>query len=129
MSAVPYCYLLEKAGVFALSVTGQAGVSLQELDAVLKQEIAEVVQNGVTEEELQKARNAMEAQFAESGGTMHDRASALAHYHAFYGDTSLINTELERYLAVTRDDLQRVARRYLTEKGRHTLRFPVPTEK
>ena len=129
MSAVPYCYLLERAGVFALSVTGQAGVSLEELDAVLKEEIATVVKNGVTEEELQKARNAMEAQFAESGGTMHERASALAHYHVFYGDTALINTELERYLAVTRADLQRVASRYLNDKGRYTLRFPVPSAK
>jgi predicted Zn-dependent peptidase len=129
MSAVPYCYLLEKAGVFALSVTGQAGVSLEELHGVLQSEITEVVQKGVTDEELQKARNAMEAQYAESGGTMHERASALAHYHAFYGDTSLINTELDRYLAVTRDDIHRVARKYLTEKGRYSLRFPVPAAK
>jgi predicted Zn-dependent peptidase len=129
MSAVPYCYLLEKAGVFALSVTGQAGVSLEELDKVLQEEIAGVLEKGVTDEELQKARNTMEAQYAESGGTMHERASALAHYHAFYGDTSLINTELERYLAVTREDLLRVARKYLVPKGRHTLRFPVPASK
>lgn len=129
MSAVPYCYLLEKAGVFALSVTGQAGVSLEELDTVLKTEIAGVIQNGVTEEELQKARNTMEAQYAESGGTMHERASALARYHTFYGDTSLINTELERYLAVTREDLHRVAKKYLLEKGRYTLRFPTPAAK
>lgn len=129
MSAIPYCYLLEKGGLFALSVTGQAGVSLEELDAVLKQEISAVLKDGVTEQELEKARNTMEAQYAESGGTMHERASTLAHYHAFYGDTSLINTELERYLAVKREDLHRVAQKYLTQKGRHTLRFPVPASK
>jgi predicted Zn-dependent peptidase len=129
MSAVPYCYLLENAGVFALSVTGQSGVTLEELDEVLKSEIAKVVAEGVTADELQKARNAMESQFAESGGTMHERAEAMAHYHMFYGDTSLVNTELERYLKVKQEDLQRVAKKYLTEKGRHTLRFPLPEAK
>ena len=48
MSAVPYCYLLENAGVFALSVTGQSGVTLEELDEVLKSEIAKLVAEGVT---------------------------------------------------------------------------------
>ena len=129
MSAVPYCYLLENAGVFALSVTGQSGVTLEELDEVLKSEIARVVAEGVTADELQKARNAMESQFAESGGTMHERAEAMAHYHMFYGDTSLVNTELERYLKVKQEDLQRVAKKYLTEKGRYTLRFPLPEAK
>ena len=129
MSAVPYCYLLENAGVFALSVTGQSGVTLEELDEVLKSEIAKLVAEGVTADELQKARNAMESQFAESGGTMQERAEAMAHYHMFYGDTSLVNTELERYLKVTQEDLQRVAKKYLTEKGRHTLRFPLPEAK
>ena len=37
------------------------------------------------------------------------RATALADYHVFYGDANLINTELERYLKVTREDVQRVA--------------------
>ena len=129
MSAVPYCYLLENAGVFALSVTGQSGVTLEELDQVLKSEIAKVAAEGVTPDELQKARNAIEAQYAESGGTMHERAEAMAHYHMFYGDTSLVNTELERYLKVKREDLQRVAKTYLTETGRHTLRFPLPESK
>ena len=129
MSAVPYCYLLENAGVFALSVTGQSGVTLEELDEVLKSEIVKVAAEGVTPDELQKARNAIEAQYAESGGTMHERAEAMAHYHMFYGDTSLVNTELERYLKVKREDLQRVAKTYLTETGRHTLRFPLPESK
>ena len=129
MSAMPYCYLLEKAGLLALSVTGQSGVSLEELDRLLKSEIAKVIEEGVTDEEFQKARNAMESQFADSGATMHDRAKSLAYYQMFYGDTSLINSELDRYLAVQKDDLRRVAKQYLTDSGRFTLRFPLPEAK
>jgi predicted Zn-dependent peptidase len=129
MSVSPYCYLLEKTGMLAIQVTGQAGASLEELNQVLTDEIDLVVKEGVTEEEFQKARNAMESQFAQSGGTMADRARTLAHYSMFYGDTSLINTELERYLAVKREDLQRVAKKYFTASGKFLLRFPLPTSK
>ena len=129
MNVAPYCSLLEKAGMLAISVTGQSGATLEELDAALLEEIKRVVAEGVTEEEFQKVRTQMESQFAKSGGTMAERASTLAHYSMFYGDTALINTELERYLAVKREDLQRVAKKYLTDKGRFTLRFPLPPSK
>jgi predicted Zn-dependent peptidase len=129
MNVSPYCYLLEKTGMLAVEVTGQAGSSLEDLDKVLTDEITRVIEEGVTEEEFQKARNAMESQFAQSGGTMADRARTLAHYSMFYGETGLINTELERYLAVKREDLQRVAKKYFTPKGRFVLRYPLPNSK
>jgi predicted Zn-dependent peptidase len=129
MNVSPYCYLLEKTGMLAIQVVGQSGASLEELDSLLTEEIKKVVAEGVTEEEFQKARNSMESQFAQSGGTMSERARTLAHYSMFYGDTSLINTELDRYLAVKREDLQRVAKKYFTEKGRFTLRYPLPPSK
>jgi predicted Zn-dependent peptidase len=127
MSVTSYPSFLEKAGMLALSVTGQSSATLEELDAALLEETNRVVAGGVTEEEFQKVRTQMEAQYAKTGGTMAERARSLAHYSMFYGDTSLINTELERYLAVKREDLQRVAKKYLTDKGRFTLRFPLPT--
>ena len=67
-------------------------------------------------------------EFANAFGTMHDRAQNLARYHTFYGDTNLINTELQRYQAVKREDLQRVAQKYLTTEGTSILRYPVPAE-
>jgi len=129
MNVSPYCYLLEKTGMLAIQVVGQSGSSLEELDQLLTEEINKVVADGVSEEEFQKARNSMESQFAQSGGTMSERARTLAHYSMFYGDTSLINTELDRYLAVKREDLQRVAKKYFTAKGRFTLRYPLPPSK
>jgi predicted Zn-dependent peptidase len=57
---------------------------------------------------------------------MHSRARNLARYHVFYGDANLINTELERYMAVKRSDLQRVAKEYLKDDRTQVLRYPVP---
>ena len=120
-------FLLEKAGMLGVYVIGQNGVPLETLDKLIDEEVAKVKKDGVTEEEFQKARNNKEAEFASSFGTMSARAKNLARYHVFFGDANLINTELDRYLAVKREDLQRVARKYFTAEGRNVLRYPVPT--
>jgi zinc protease len=119
-------FLLEKAGLVAVFATGQQGVALDELDKLIDEEVADVREHGVTEEEFQKARNQEEAEFAQEFGTMHSRAQHLADYHVFHGDTNLINTELQRYLAVKREDLQRVAKEYLRDDRTQLLRYPVP---
>jgi predicted Zn-dependent peptidase len=122
-------YLLEKAGMLGVFATGQAGVKLDDLDRLINEEVDDVKKNGVTEEEFQKARNTKESEFANAFGTMNSRAKNLARYHVFYGDANLINTELDRYLAVKREDLQRVANKYFTKEGVNILRYPVPDAK
>ncbi len=126
MQVEAFPYLLEKAGMLGVHVVGQNGVALERLDALITEEVEKVKADGVTDEEFQKARNQKEVEFATSFGSMSERARNLARYHVFYHDTNLINTELDRYLAVTRDDLQRVARTYFTTEGTNILRYPVP---
>ncbi|MDB6154632.1 MAG: peptidase [Chthoniobacteraceae bacterium] len=119
-------YLLENAGMLGVFATGQRDVTLDQLDTMITEEVDRVKSEGVTQEELQKALNQKETELASAFGTMNSRAKNLARYHVFYGDTNLINTELDRYLAVKRDDLQRVANKYLTPEGLNLLRYPVP---
>ena len=119
-------FLLESAGMLGVHAVGQRGVTLDQLDTLISEEVERVKQDGVTEEEYQKARNQQEATFASGFGSMSTRAKNLARYRLFYGDANLINTELDRYLAVKREDLQRVANKYLTKEGVNVLRFPVP---
>jgi zinc protease len=121
-----FTFLLEKAGLVGVFATGQRGVTLEQLDKLISEEVEDVRKNGVTEEEFQKARNQQETEFATAFGNMNARAKNLANYYVFHGDANLINTELERYLTVKRDDLQRVAREYLREDRTQTLRYPVP---
>jgi zinc protease len=117
-------FLLEKAGMLGVFATGQQGVALDQLDSLIDEEVEKVKAEGVTEEEFRKALNQQEAQFAGGFGTMSTRARNLARYHVFYGDANLINTELDRYFAVKREDLQRVAKQYLTKEGVSILRYP-----
>ena len=128
VEASAFPYLLEDAGAIGVLAVGNRGVTLDQLDRLIGDEIASVKKDGVTEEEYQKARNQEESQFASSYGTMLSRAKGLAHYHVFFGDTGLVNTELANYLKVTRDDLKRVANEYLTDQGLNILHYPVPAQ-
>ena len=118
--------LLENAGALGVYAVGQQGVSLEQLDTLVTEEVEKVKAEGITDEEYQKSLNQKEAEFAGLFGTMHARARNLARYHVFYGDANLINTELDRYFAVKREDFQRVAKKYLGKDGTNVLHYPVP---
>ena len=77
------------------------------------------------EEEFTKARNQFEASFARRLSGLSGKARQLAYYSLFEGDTDLINTELEKYMAVTRDDIKRVANKYLQPNRRNTINYVV----
>ena len=56
-------------------------------------------------------------------GIIEGIAESLANYKMYYGDTNLINTEIERYMNVTREDIQRVAKKYYNKNNRVVLYY------
>ena len=68
-------------------------------------------------------RNQKETEFISSNSTDLGVAENLADYSVFYGDANLINTELSRYMKVTREDLKRVANKYLNSDNRVVLYY------
>ena len=50
-------------------------------------------------------------------------AENLANYEMYLGDASLINSELERYMSVTKEDIQRVAKKYFNKDNRVVLYY------
>jgi len=84
--------------------------------AALFATVTEFVQAGVTAPQLAKVMNRLEQHNHFKSINIASRASELAFFAAL-GDTELINKELDRYLAVTVADVNRVAREYLRGEG------------
>ena len=117
--------LIENGGMLGIFVIGNPETPIEKLDKAVDEEVAKVRESGVTEEELQKAKNQKLRDLAFAFGTMHSRAATLAYYHVIFGDTFKINTQWDRFQAVTLADIQRVARQYFTPEGVNILHYPV----
>jgi predicted Zn-dependent peptidase len=105
-------------GVWCLVAQGHTGAEVRE---VLFQQIDRVGTEGVTDRELEKVKNLVRRQFVFGLQSNLARARQLAEYELYDGNASLLRTELDRYLAVTREDVQRVARQYFAATNRTVL--------
>ncbi len=121
LSVASFPYVLEDAGIFILLGLPQIGKSLDSLIMGLDEETTRVKNELITEREYEKALNQIESSFIQSNGSMSGIAESLANYHVYYGDANLINNEIERYRSVTREDIQRVAQKYLDQEKRVKL--------
>ena len=96
----------------ALAIANQ-GVSTDSLDKLISIEIAKVVADGVTDAELTKARNSRRASVIFGKQQALNTAESIQSATMYLGSAGAVNTDLERYLKVTKDDLKRVAQQYL----------------
>ncbi len=107
-------YALEDAGLFIIFGIPNAGIPIDSLQMAVDAEIERVKNEAIPDKEFQKLRNQIKAEFVTNNSTMAGIASSLATYNVLLGNTELINTEVERYMQVTPEDIQRVAREYLS---------------
>ena len=112
---------LEDPGANIAFAVANMGVDAGELEKSMDAVIAEVQQNLISEEEFQKLQNQVENDFVTANNTVRGIAESLANYEMYYGDANLINTELQRYRNVTREDIKRVANQYYKKNARVVL--------
>ncbi len=114
---------LEDPGLNIILGIPNMGVDPQTLEAGINDEIEKVRTELISQEELQKLQNQIESRLVNSNTTIASRATNLATYHLLHGDASLINSQAEKYMAVTREDILRVAQQYLRDDNRVVLYY------
>lgn len=114
-------------GGFYINATVRPDRKPESVEAAIYDEIAKVAQQPVADWELQKARNATRLAYMQSIRGAQSRATILGSNTVKFRDPGLINTRLQRINAVTREDVQRVAKKYLQPRGRTVLTtLPAP---
>jgi predicted Zn-dependent peptidase len=98
------------------------GVAMQMAEAALQAEVEKLLNDGVTESELQKAKNKTESLIAFEDLSLMNRANNLA-YYALLGDAQMMNTEWQKYQRVTLGDLQEVAHQIFRPANSNTLHY------
>lgn len=106
------------------------GQKPEDVQQLIEGEIDQIKRDGITDDELTKVKNqyrlgrfldGRDGEELANRQTALGRAMALGEYTLFDNDPSLINTELDRYLSVTRQQVQDAAKKYLGKDNRVVL--------
>ncbi len=108
-------------GLFTFYAQAREGKTTAELESAIYAALDEIRANGVTERELQKAKNARRVGFQSHFTTNHGRAGLLAEYEANFGGWRKAFEILPKYDKVTVGDIQRVVRKYFTDRTRTVI--------
>lgn len=118
----------EDEGLFITLAIANMGVKIESLELSMDSIVNDLKTDLVGEREFQKVKNQITTQIVTSNGTMAGIAESLANNEVYFGDANLINTELDKYNKVTRQDVLNVAKKYLNKDNRVVLYY-VPKEK
>jgi len=114
---------LEDPGVSIAYGICSMGTDVLDAEKSITAEIDRIKTEPIGDEEFQKLRNQVENDFVTSNSRVAGIAESLANYKMYYGDANLINTELQRYLAVTKDDIKNAAIKYYNNNNRVVLHY------
>ncbi|NCI50604.1 insulinase family protein [Sediminibacterium roseum] len=123
VQAGAFNYALEDAGLFITFGIANMNVKPEDLEKEIQVVIDGVKENLVGEKEFTKVKNQITTDFVNKNSSMAGIAETLANYQVYFGDANLINTEIDRYNKVTREDVLKVAKKYLNKDNRVTLYY------
>ncbi|MEA2708648.1 MAG: zinc protease [Phycisphaerales bacterium] len=119
---------LEDNGIFGVTATVMQGKDPQQVQDILKQAVADVLEKGVTAEEVAKAKSILRVGIINGRETATDLADQVGEEYLFGGDAQRVNTALAKLDAITPEVLQQVAKKYLQPNQSTTMLIkPDPT--
>jgi len=107
-------------GLVAIEGKLVKGVSMADAEKAVEAELDKLKKEGVTENELQKVKNKTESMIAFEDMSVMSRANSLAYYEVL-GDAKWMNEELEKYAAVTLEDILTESRAIFREENSNTI--------
>ncbi len=103
----------ELAGEFFMFVLPYPGTPLNTFEQELRQALSDFETNGVSDDDLQKFKARYETNFIHGLEKVSGKVSQLAYYQTFADDPAFFEEELQRHLAVTKEDVMRVYETYI----------------
>tara|TARA_Y100000991_G_scaffold56544_1_gene41359 strand:+ start:2062 stop:3378 length:1317 start_codon:yes stop_codon:yes gene_type:complete len=109
--------------MFAFFALPLGDTSLDTLLDEIDEEILKMQNELISERDYQKLQNQFESQYVNSNSSVAGIASSLATYYLLYGDVNLINEQIDIYRSITREEIQNVAKKYLSPNQRVEIEY------
>ena len=118
------CYHMGSTDAGLLVIEGKLvkGIDIKKAEQAINKEIKKIQSTGVTVTELEKVKNKTESALAFEDMSVMNRASSIAMYELL-GDADLMNSELEKYRAVTAENILAETRIIFDENNCSTMYY------
>ena len=118
------CYHFGSIDKGLLAIEGKLvkGVKLEDADKAVCEQLQKIQNDLIDDSELQKVKNKTESVIAFEDMSVMSRASSLANYELL-GDANLMNTELDRYQAITSEDIKAYSKIIFDTGNSNTLYY------
>lgn len=113
----------EHPGLTYIIGFANAGGKLENVEEAMNAEIDKVTNDLVSEDEFQMALASKEFEVANKLISIHGKAEIFANNYTYFKDANRINSTLDNYSSLTREDLRNAARKYLTKNNRVVLYY------
>ena len=113
----------EDYGTYILFGLPQGETKLADIISEIDEEVLKMQTDLISEKAYQKLQNQFENNYVDSNSSVEGIANSLARYNVLYGDTNLINTEIDIYRSITREEIREVAKKYLNPNQRLILEY------
>ncbi len=110
-------------GIYLTFALPLNNTSLADLTKEIDEEIVKIQTELISEREFEKLQNVFENRFVNANASIAGIAGSLATYQMLYGDINLINTEIDIYNSITREEIREAARKYLNPNQRLRLEY------
>ena len=104
--------------LFMLTAQPKEGVAPEAVENAIYEEFGKIERESVTDQEIEKAKNILLANFYRQIKTINGRANQIGTYEVFFGDYRKLFNAADDYKKVTKADVQRVAQKYFGAKNR-----------
>jgi zinc protease len=128
-SAGSFIWDNEVGGMFIVVATGFKNTNTDSLINDITEIVNSTGIEPVNDNELEKVKNSVENDYINRMQTILGKADMLAHYWTFHKNTDLINTSINDYLGVTKEDILNAAKKYLNSNNRVVLTYLPSSEK
>ncbi len=113
----------EDYGTYVILALPQGGHQLDDLLVEIDDEIRKLQTDLISERDYQKLLNIYEDNFVNSNSSIAGIANSLAESYKILGDTNLVNTQIDEYHSITREEIRAAAQKFLNPNQRLILDY------
>lgn len=118
----------EDYGMYIMYGLPMGTFTMADLLKEIDEEVLKIQTDLISEKDYQKLQNTFDNQFVNANSGVEGIAENLAKFYMLYGDVNLINSEIDLYHSITREEIRDVAKKYLNPNQRLILDYVPSTE-